>query len=167
MIEYVWAEDKEKNIGLNGHLPWYLPADMKHFKEVTINHPIIMGRKTFESFPNLLPKRKHIVLTHNEKLKNKYQNNDQVTILPTVEYLHNFVAEHQDERMCAIGGVSIFNALMDQVEVLEKTEIDAIFEADTKMPEIDYSRFNLVAKKHYEPDEKNKYPYTFLTYKLK
>ena len=167
MIEYVWAEDKEKNIGLNGHLPWYLPADMKHFKEVTINHPIIMGRKTFESFHNLLPKRKHIVLTHNEELKNKYQNNDQVTILPTVEDLHNFVAEHQDERMCAIGGVSIFNALMDQVEVLEKTEIDAIFEADTKMPEIDYSRFNLVAKKHYEPDEKNKYPYTFLTYKLK
>ena len=96
MIEYVWAEDKEKNIGLNGHLPWYLPADMKHFKEVTINHPIIMGRKTFESFPNLLPKRKHIVLTHNEELKNKYQNNDQVTILPTVEDLHNFVAEHQD-----------------------------------------------------------------------
>ncbi|WP_308556655.1 dihydrofolate reductase [uncultured Lactobacillus sp.] len=164
MIEYVWAEDKEKNIGLDGHLPWHLPADLKHFKEKTMNHPILMGRKTFTSLPKLLPGRQHIVLTRNKELKDKWQDNKQVEILTSLEEMNAYLAEHQDEKICAIGGVSIFKALIDQVDVLEKTEIDGAFKADTTMPEIDYSQFELVNKEHHDADSKNKYPYTFLTY---
>lgn len=164
MIEYVWAEDKKRQIGVDGHLPWHLPADLKHFKEKTIDHPILMGRKTFTSLPKLLPRRKHIVLTHSEELKAKWQDNDQVEILTSIEEMNKYLADHQDETICAIGGVSIFKALLDQVDVLEKTEIDGIFRADTVMPEIDYSRFKLVHKEPHDADSKNKYPYTFLTY---
>ncbi|EEJ72258.1 dihydrofolate reductase [Lactobacillus ultunensis] len=164
MIEYVWAEDKKHQIGVDGHLPWHLPADLKHFKEETINHPIIMGRKTFASLPRLLPKRKHIVLTHNEDLKKKYQTNDQVIILASLEELNQYLQNHRSEKICAIGGVSIFKALIDQVDILAKTEIDGVFSADTVMPEIDYDKFKLIKKEAHPADEKNKFPYTFLTY---
>ena len=108
MIEYVWAEDQKHQIGLDGHLPWHLPADLHHFKEKTIGHPIIMGRKTFMSLPRLLPQRKHIVLTHDQDLKKKYQDNDQVLIVNSVAELNDYIQNHQGEKLCAIGGVSIF-----------------------------------------------------------
>ena len=165
MIEYVWAEDKKHQIGVDGHLPWHLPADLKHFKEETINHPIIMGRKTFASLPRLLPKRKHIVLTHNEDLKKKYQTNDQVIILASLEELNQYLQNHRSEKICAIGGVSIFKALIDQVDILAKTEIDGVFSADTVMPEIDYDKFKLIKKEAHPADEKNKFAYDFLEYK--
>lgn len=164
MIEYVWAEDKKHQIGVDGHLPWHLPADLRHFKEETLNHPIIMGRKTFASLPKLLPKRKHVVLTHNEDLKRKYQASDQVIIVTSMEELDQYLQNHRSEKICAIGGVSIFEALMDQVDVLSKTEIDGVFRADTVMPAIDYQRFKLVKKEKHPADQQNKYPYTFLTY---
>ena len=167
MIEYVWAEDQKRQIGLDGHLTWHLPADLHHFKEKTIGHQIIMCRKTFMSLPRLLPQRKHIVLTHDQDLKKKYQDNDQVLIVNSVAELNDYIQNHQGEKLCAIGGVSIFKTLLEQVDVLEKTEIDATFEADTVMPEIDYDQFKLVKKKHHAADEQNKYPNTFLTYQRK
>lgn len=167
MIEYVWAEDQKHQIGLDGHLPWHLPADLKHFKEKTIGHPIIMGKKTFMSLPSLLPERLHIVLTHDQSLKNKYQNNQQVIIVNSIVELNDYINKHADEKLCAIGGVSIFKALMDQVEILEKTEIEATFKADTVMPIIDYDKFDLIIRTHHDPDSKNKYAYNFLTYQRK
>ena len=83
MLSFVWAEDQQHGIGIDGHLPWNLPADLKHFKEKTIGHPIIMGRKTFASLPHPLPERKHIVLTHRQELKQKYAGNEQVKIVST------------------------------------------------------------------------------------
>ena len=61
MLRFIWAEDEASYIGYQGRLPWHLPADMKHFKELTSDHVIVMGRKTFESFPGLLPKREHVI----------------------------------------------------------------------------------------------------------
>ena len=98
MIEYVWAEDKKQQIGLDGHLPWHLPADMRHFKQETIGHPVIMGRKTFMSFPKLLPQRKHIVLTRNVTLKEKYQDNDQVLIVSSLAELNDYIQQHPEHR---------------------------------------------------------------------
>ena len=73
MISFVWAEDQKHQIGYKGHLPWRLPADLAHFKEVTMGHPMVMGKKTFDSFPGLLKRRQHIVLTHDTNLKEKYK----------------------------------------------------------------------------------------------
>ena len=80
MISFVWSEDQKHQIGYKGHLPWRLPADLAHFKKVTMGHPMVMGKKTFDSFPGLLPGRKHVVLTHDTTLKEKYKDNSQVKI---------------------------------------------------------------------------------------
>ena len=165
MISFVWAEDENHGIGLDGHLPWHLPADLHHFKEKTMGHPILMGRKTFASLPHLLPGIKHLILTHDKKLKVEYSQNDQVLIFANMQEIQEYLDAHKDEEICAIGGVSIFNFLKNQVDVLEKTEIYHSFKVDTFMPEINYEQFELVQREDFNADTKNKYDYSFLTYK--
>lgn len=167
MITFVWAEDEQHGIGYQGHLPWHLPADMKHFKEKTLGHPVLMGRKTFASLPHLLPKRQHLVLTHNIDFQKKYVDNPQVSVFLNEQDLLKHLAAHQADDIKAIGGVSIFKLLEKQVDVLEKTVIHHRFEVDTYMPEIDYSDFKIIKKEQHEPDERNKFAYDFLTYKRK
>lgn len=164
MLTFIWAEDINHAIGINGHLPWHLPADLHHFKEKTMGHPILMGRKTFESFPNLLPGRKHIVLTHSQDFFNKYQDNNQVVVLRSKAELNKWLEENKDENIGVIGGASVFKMLLNKVDCLEKTVIYDEFNADTFMPEINYNDFKLVAKEDHKPDGKNKYNYSFLTY---
>lgn len=167
MITFVWAEDLNHGIGYQVNLPWHLPADMKHFKEKTSGHPILMGRKTFNSLPGLLPKRKHLILTHDQEFKKKYADNDQVLVFTSSDELRSYLAEHKKDDIKAIGGVSIFNLLKNQVDVLEKTVIHHGFKVDTYMPELDYNKFELIKKEKHAADEKNKYAYDFLTFKRK
>lgn len=167
MITFVWAEDEKQQIGLKGHLPWHLPADLKHFKEVTTGHPIVMGRKTFASLPQLLPDRQHIVLSKNQDLANKFFKNKQVLVLSSITKLNQWIDEHQDQKICVIGGISVFQALASRATYLEKTEIKATFDGDTVMPPIDYSQFKLIKKISHQPDYQNKFSYDFLTYQRK
>lgn len=167
MIIFVWAEDENRGIGIDGHLPWHLPADLHHFKEKTMGHPILMGRRTFASLPHLLPGRKHLVLSHDQELQKQYQDNDKVEIFSSLVELQKFLQAYKEEKICAIGGVSVFRALADQVDLLEKTAIHHRFKVDTYMPGLDYKKFKLVKKEEHTADKKNPYPYTFLTYKRK
>jgi len=164
MIIFVWAEDQKHQIGIDGHLPWKLPADLHHFKEITYGHPIIMGRKTFMSLPHLLSGRKHIVLTTSLTLKNKYRDNKQVLIINSVRDLRDWIKKHKKQNLCVIGGNSVFSALKNQVDRLEKTEIKATFNANVVMTKINYDDFILVKKESHQPDNLNQYPYDFLTY---
>ncbi|WP_294830057.1 dihydrofolate reductase [Lactobacillus rizhaonensis] len=164
MITFVWAEDQKHQIGIDGHLPWKLPADLHHFKKITYGHPIIMGRKTFVSLPHLLPGRKHIVLTTSLTLKNKYRDNKQVSIINSVKELQDWINKNRQQNLCVIGGNSVFNALKNQVDCLEKTEIMASFKADVAMTKINYDDFTLVKKESHQPDSFNHYYYDFLTY---
>lgn len=166
MISFVWAEDETGNIGYQGHLPWHLPADLHHFKEKTIGHPIVMGRKTFDSFPRILTKRKHVVLTHNYDFKQKYQDNNQVEIFIDLFDLKNWVSR-QNEDISIIGGTSLFKEMLNMVDVLEQTKIHHQFQGDVQMVSIDYEQFYLVNKEKHYADNENKYDYTFLTYKRK
>lgn len=159
MISFVWAEDKNHIIGSNGHLPWKLPNDMKHFKNVTTGHPIVMGRKTFESFPNgPLPNRLNIVISRNPN----YQVPDSVVLLTDKSQLSNFVKSN--EEVMVIGGAGIFDLFADDVDRLYLTKIDHAFDGDTKMVKIDYDKFKLVEKKEGIMDDLNIYPHTFETY---
>ena len=159
MISFVWAEDKNHIIGEKGHLPWSLPNDLHHFKDVTINHPIVMGRKTFESFPNgPLPKRLNIVISKNPD----YQVPDSVVLINDKADLKKYV--QSDDEVMVIGGSGIFKLFQDDVDRLYLTKIDHEFTGDTKMCSIDYNNFKLVEKKEGQMDDKNIYPYTFETW---
>lgn len=159
MISFVWAEDKNHVIGSNGHLPWILPNDMAHFKNVTMNHPIVMGRKTFESFPNgPLPKRLNIVISRNPN----YSVPDSVVLINSKKQLSDYVKT--DEEVMVIGGEGIFNLFKEDVDRLYLTKIDHAFDGDTKMVTLDYKKFKLVEKKEGIVDDKNIYPHTFETY---
>ncbi|WP_119326356.1 dihydrofolate reductase [Companilactobacillus musae] len=159
MISFVWAEDKNHIIGVDGHLPWKLPNDMKRFKDVTTGHPIVMGRKTFESFPNgPLPNRLNIVISRNSN----YQVPKSVVLITDKAELTEHVSA--DEEIMVIGGEGIFRLFQNDVDRLYLTKIDHEFVGDTKMVEIDYSKFDLVEKKEGIVDDKNIYPYTFETY---
>ncbi|MYY64205.1 dihydrofolate reductase [Lactobacillus salivarius] len=167
MISFVWAEDQKHQIGYKGHLPWRLPADLAHFKKVTMGHPMVMGKKTFDSFPGLLPGRQHVVLTHDTTLKEKYKDNSQVKILNSIDELTSWLDENQLQEISVIGGAMLFNLLLNKVDKLYKTEILSEFNGDTVMPTINYDEFKLISKKIGKVDEKNKYPYVFLEYERK
>ncbi|APX72910.1 dihydrofolate reductase [Companilactobacillus allii] len=161
-ISFVWAEDKNHIIGKDGKLPWSLPNDMLRFKNITTGHPIVMGRKTYESFPNgPLLNRLNIVLSRNEN----YKVPNSVVLITDKSQLSEYVKP--DEEVMVIGGSSIFEIFKDDVDRLYLTRIDHEFGGDTVMPRIDYDKFVLVEKKEGVMDDKNIYPYTFKTYQKK
>ena len=163
MIVFIWAEDLAGNIGNKGKLPWHLPADLKHFKRLTENHIIVMGRKTFDSFPGLLKNRHHVILTTDAEFTNYYKDNDQITIFNSLTDLRKWLLNEQ-KTIYIIGGFSLFDALKDIPDRLEQTIIQNKFKADTKMAIIDYNRYKLINRKDFCKDTKNKYNYSFLTY---
>ena len=167
MLGFIWAQDEAGHIGYQGKLPWHLPADLAYFKKITATHPMIMGKKTFASFPGLLPQRLHVILTHDTALATKYKANKQVCVFHSKAQLDEWLNKKQAELCFIIGGASLFEQYRDQVDLLYVTQIGATFEGDTKMPTIDYTQFELIEEKPGKIDEKNHYPHTFLVYQRK
>lgn len=166
MIAFIWAQDQEKHIGYAGHLPWYLPADLAYFKEKTNGHPIVMGRKTFESFPGFLPGRKHVVLTHEKDFREKYPAEAPLTVYHSLAELQAWLVS-SSELIFVIGGASLFESLKADVSRLYLTEIAETFKGDTVMPELDLTEFTLLEKTVGQVDAKNHYPHTFYIYERK
>lgn len=156
----VVAEDGA--IGKNGDLLCHLPADLKHFKAITMGHPIIMGRKTFESLPKgALPGRMNVVVTHNSGFVA-----EGATVCHSVEEALAVTAD-ADERFI-IGGAQLYAATIDIVDTLYLTQIHASFpEADTFFPNVDLTQWQEVNRDFHCADEKNRYDYTFLELKRK
>ncbi|MBP1664260.1 MAG: dihydrofolate reductase [Bacteroidetes bacterium] len=145
-------------IGKNNKLPWHLPADLKHFKQLTTGHAVVMGKRTFESLPNgPLPNRKNIVLTSiPEGNFDKYY---EATSIKDALYL----CEHEDE-VFIIGGASIFSQAIKMVDYMYITWVHANFEADTFFPKISLKVWKETSRKEFKADEQNPYPYTFCEY---
>lgn len=166
MLSFIFAEDNKHHIGYHNQLPWHLPADLKHFKSLTNNHYIIMGKNTFLSLPKLLPNRIHVVLTHDLHLTKQYISNDKVIIINTQYGLFQWIKRHNNDELFVIGGYHLFNLLKDQAQILYQTKIDYNFDkADTVMPDIDYSQYKLIDNQSFTANNKNKYNYSFNTYK--
>lgn len=166
MLTFVWAQDLQGNIGYQGHLPWHLPADLKHFKEVTGTDPMIMGRTTFDSLGRILPNRLHVVLTKDQDLIMKYQANKSVLMFDNEEDLVAWTKNNKSD-MTVIGGRSVFKIFLPMVDRLNCTVVDGIFPADTKMIKIDYHDFDVIEKTFHESDDKNRYNYTNYLYTKK
>ena len=114
-------------IGRDGGLPWRLPEDLKRFKRMTMGKPMVMGRKTFESFPSPLPGRRHIVLTRDPAWRAKGAE-----VVSSVE--EAIAAAGDGEEIAVIGGAEIFALFMDRAARIELTEVHRSVEGDTKMP---------------------------------
>jgi len=149
-------------IGKANNLPWYLPADLKHFKNLTTGHAVVMGKRTFESLPNgPLPNRKNIVLTSimSEGVNEKYFEADSLE-----DAL--FLCEHEEE-IFIIGGATVYKQCIDKVGYLYITWVHNDFTADTFFPAIDFNEWMEVKHEDHKADENNLFPYTFSEYKRK
>lgn len=157
-INLIVAIDEKNGIGKNNLLPWHLPADLKHFKTITTGHPIIMGRKTFDSIGKALPNRRNIVISRQSGL-----------IIAGAEVsntLNNAIELCEGEKdIFVIGGAQIFEQALPVADVLYLTIIHEDFDADVFFPEINLNEWTEEEKILHEPDEKNLYSYSFIKYK--
>lgn len=156
IISLVVAAATNNAIGKDGTMPWHLPNDMKHFKNVTWGMPVIMGRKTFESLGKALPGRKNIVIT-------RQVDWSAVSTVP-VKSIDDalFVAKETDAKeVMVIGGGEIYRALFDKAKRIYLTRVEAEPDADTFFPSLDPQHWHLVSQRNHEADEKNAYNYSF------
>ena len=150
------AIGKNNELGRNNKLIWHLPNDLKFFKETTTGHTIIMGRKTLESLPKLLPNRHHIVLSSKEDFEESIEH------YKTLKELLESLKEREEE-MFIIGGASIYKEFIDYASKLYLTEIDASDKkADTYFPEFDKSNYSKII---LDKNEENGIKYTHTIYK--
>ena len=157
MISLVVAMDKNNGIGLNNKLLWKIPEDMKHFRRLTMNGIIIMGRKTFESIGHPLHKRTNIVLSRTlQKLEGCY-------VYPSLsELLHDYEQASSEEEVFVIGGEEIYIQFLPFADRLYVTHVDASFDADAHFPTIDTDKWEMVS--NGISNEDHELNYTFAVY---
>jgi dihydrofolate reductase len=142
-------------IGINNQLLWHLPNDLKHFKNTTSGHTVIMGRKTFDSVGKPLPKRRNIVIT---------RQNISIEGCEVVNSVEAALALCADEyEVFIVGGAEIYKLAMPLTDKIYLTIVHHDFEGDTYFPQIDYSQWNETARTDYEADEKHAYTYSIIT----
>ncbi|MFS4417708.1 dihydrofolate reductase [Maribacter sp. 2307ULW6-5] len=160
-ITMIAAAAENNALGKDNELLWHLPDDFKRFKKLTIGHKIIMGRKTFESFPKPLPKRTHLIIT---------RNRDYSVDHPDCQVVHSLgeaLALVEGEPAFIIGGGEIYQQGEAFADVLELTRVHAAFEADAFFPEISDTLWKLVAEEHHPKDERHAHAFTYRTYHKK
>ncbi len=163
MISIIVAMANNRVIGKSNDLPWYLPADLKHFKELTTRHAVIMGRKTFDSIVQRLrkplPNRTNIVVTREQDYKY-----DGVIVAHSIE---EAIQKAKGEEIFIIGGEQIFNLALPLTDRLIITEVNADIDGDTYFPEYDKNTFKEVTREDHKKDDKNPYDYSFVTLQRK
>ena len=158
-ISIIAAIGRNGEAGKNGGLLCHLPADLKHFKEITSGHTVIMGRKTFESLPKgPLPNRRNMVVSRNSGLKI-----EGAEVYPSPDAA--FMGLIDENEVFVIGGGQIYRQVLPVADKLYLTKIDADFpEADVFFPEIDFSVWRETGRETFLADEKNPYSFSFLEY---
>ena len=157
MITIIAAAGQNNELGRDNYLVWHLPNDFKRFKKLTTGHHIIMGRKTFESFPKLLPNRTHIVISRN----NSYKAEGVIVVKSLNEALK---AVKDDAQPFIIGGGEIYNLGLEIADKIELTRVHKNFEADTFFPEIPLENWQLIHEEYHEKDENHKFAFTYQTF---
>lgn len=157
-ITMIAAAAENNALGKNNELVWHLPDDFKRFKTITSHHHIIMGRKTFETFPKLLPNRKHIVITRQKDYKS-----DGVEVFHSLEDALKFCSGENE--VFIIGGGEIYKQALPHAHKIELTRVHDTFDADAFFPEINESNWNLINSEYHGKDDSHDYDFTYLTYK--
>ncbi|WP_091431403.1 dihydrofolate reductase [Flavobacterium degerlachei] len=160
MIIMIAAASENNALGKNNELVWHLPNDFKRFKNLTSGHHIIMGRKTFESFPKPLPNRTHIVISRQEDY-----NPEGCLVVSSMEKALEICPK--DETSFIIGGGEIYKLGMPFSDKIELTVVHHNFEADAFFPEINIEEWEITSSEFQSKDEKHLFDYTYQTYSRK
>jgi dihydrofolate reductase len=158
-ISFIFAMDRKRAIGKDNQLPWHLPADLKFFKKMTTGHPILMGRKTYQSIGKPLPGRRNVIITQDP--------NFTAEGCEIVHSAREAAAQFQQEELFVIGGSEIFRLFLPQADRMYVTRIEHEFAANTYFPEINMQEWLLVSNEQGIQDEKNPYEYYFQLYERK
>ena len=158
-IFLIYARAANGTIGKDGKLPWHLPADLKRFKALTLGKPMIMGRKTFESLPGILPGRRHIVLTRRES----WDSEGAEVARSTKEALALARQENEDGPIAVVGGAAIYDVFRPLAHRIEVTEIHADFTGDTFMKPIN-AEWKVTSREDH-PAAGDLPAYSFVTYR--
>lgn len=135
-ITMIAAVGQNRELGKDNQLLWHLPEDLKFFKEQTMGKPIVMGKKTLDSLPRLLPGRLHLVLTHQE-----LEPNDQIKVFHDMSSLVDFIAT-LDQEVMVIGGAQVYKEMLDLSDKMLLTEVEDSKEADVYFPEFDKTKWH-------------------------
>ncbi|RWU04870.1 dihydrofolate reductase [Pedobacter chitinilyticus] len=155
-ISIVVAISENNAIGKDNQLLWHLPSDLKHFKNITTGHTIIMGRKTYDSIGKPLPNRRNIIITRQKDL-----NLEGVEVVNSLEEALSLSKD--EEEVFIIGGAEIYKQAVAVSHRIYLTRVHQEFEADAFFPELDHETWREIEKVDHLPDEKNKFAYTFST----
>lgn len=158
MTTIVVAMGEKNEIGADNKLLWHLPKDLKHFKDLTSGHPVIMGRKTYESIGKALPNRTNIVIS---RKKDWFQEG--ILIVGSIKEALKF-AKKINEEVFIIGGGNIYEQTMEKADKLEVTLVKTELKADTYFPKIDPKLWKKTNEIFHEKDEKNEFDFYFQTY---
>ena len=153
------AAGEGNELGKNGDLPWHLPDDFRHFKETTTGHAMIMGRKTFDTFPRPLPGRQHIIITRDRDYRVDHPN---CLVVHSMEAAMEAVSGL--EKAFVIGGGEIYRQALPQATGIVLTRVHGHFDADTFFPEIHPDTWRKVKSIYHPKDGRHKYPFTIETY---
>jgi dihydrofolate reductase len=160
LVTLIAAASENNVIGKDNKLIWHLSDDLKHFKELTKGHFVIMGRKTFESMPKALPNRTNVVITR--KLDYKAENAIVVNSLDQA-----LKQAENDNQPFIIGGGEIYKLAIEDADRIELTRVHTSIEGDAFFPEINYNLWEKVSSEKRFKDDKNEYDYTFYRYDKK
>jgi dihydrofolate reductase len=156
IVTAVVAISENHVIGKDNQLLWYLPNDLKHFKDITTGHTVIMGRKTFDSVGKPLPKRRNIIITR------------QAIAIAGCEVVNSVEAALAlcagEEEVFVVGGAEIYKLALPLTNRIYLTVVHKQFEGDSFFPEINKQEWKEVFREDHQPDEKNSLPYSFITY---
>jgi len=156
MITIIVAMDRNRLIGAQNKLPWHLPADLRRFKQVTMDHPIVMGRTTHESIGRPLPGRQNIVVS-----RTPGYSSSGCTIVDSLDAALSAAAD-SDEVMI-IGGATLYQQILPRTQCIYLTRINHEFEGDTWFPQLEPGDWIEIIRDDYPADAANPYPYSFIT----
>lgn len=146
------AHDKQRVIGYQNQLPWHLPNDLKHVKQLSTGHTLVMGRKTFESIGKPLPNRRNVVLTNNPSFKH-----EGVDVIHSIEEINDIPGQ-----VFIFGGQTLFEEMIDKVDDMYITVVDGKFQGDTFFPPYTFEDWEVESSVEGQLDEKNTIPHTIL-----
>lgn len=158
-ISCVVAVGHNNVIGKDNDIPWYLPADLKYFKKITLNHHILMGRNCYDSIGRPLPKRTNVIIT-----RDPYYISSNCLVAHSIDQALEIAYDNGENEAMIIGGGTIYEQTKDLWDRLYITEVDVHADGDIFFPKVDFEQWKLVSEEKHLPDDKNEYAYTFKVY---